>query len=133
VEVEAVGDAGRDRQRCRRGGDELDERAESRGLEVLPQVVQADAGVAGDNRQVVGVALVRMDAAQNVLLRAHDVPLGGRDPDVPGVTEELGEDAALVRVRLEETKLDSGGKHRRGLSPHGKPARPWLHSVDPPT
>jgi len=45
--------------------------------------------------------------AQDVGLGANRVPLHGLDREVPGVAEELDEDAAGIGVRLQGIQLDA--------------------------
>jgi hypothetical protein len=125
VEVETVGHSDRDREGCGLVASELDERSEPLRLGPFAEVVEADARSARDDRQVVGVAPVSMHAAQYVPFRAHGVPLGRGDGESPRVAKELGEDAALVGVRLQLVQLDAEGKHRARIiaAPTGERAR----------
>ena len=76
-----------------------------------PQVVQPDDRVPERDGQVVPVADVGVNAAQDVGFRPDGIPLDGLDADLPGRPEELGEHAAVVRVGVERAHRDRGGEH----------------------
>ena len=111
MEVEAVCDARRDRERGGRVRGELDDRAQPLGLGAFAEVVERDRSPSDDDRQVVRVPPVGMHAAENVGLRPDRVPLHRCDGELPRVTKELREDAARVGVRVEPMEVDAVGEH----------------------
>lgn len=107
VEVEAVRDSRRDREPGWCVSVELDNRSHALGLGAFAEIVESDCRPPDDDRQVVSVLPVRVYPAQDVGLGANRVPLHGLDREVPGVAEELDEDAAGIGVRLQGIQLDA--------------------------
>jgi Creatinase/Prolidase N-terminal domain len=55
---------------------------------------------------------VSVNAAEDVRVRRHRVPLNGRDADVPRRPKELGENSSFVPVRSERYEPDACRKHQ---------------------
>ena len=83
--------------------------------------MEADRCAPHRERQVVGVPDVSVDAAEDVRVRRHRIPLDRSDTDVPRRPKELGEDPTLVSVRSERYMPDACREHHCILGP--KPTR----------